>query len=207
LYHGNLQRGVELSGTKESLVVPGSRFVQDVGKSFREVQNILRRLHKQHNDVIVVGESLGAFFAAPLSERLRRSDKLILLNPMLKTPAAQWVDAPIREAMVPSDEASSVAMDNFDHAHRLQEASRQLMESYFGPYVDSSVISLIDVRTPAAVTLIYGGNDPVVSRKDVDAIAGLPFHNFQLVRFDENGHEYIRGAKQAAAVESAIWRN
>jgi len=182
--------------------IHNARFTNNISLAIEQIASVLAYLQRRHSEVLVYGDSFGGYLSSYVASRLRPSDRLVLFKAPLADAHTTWIKElpdgfvkPVGVDGAPAQEVQS----------QLREASHQLAESLFGPYMSRTVIQNLEHNKAGWTVVIAGERDrpsgPVYWPKLRKSLAGRG----HFVLFKDAGHEGIRNTKERLQFTNAIW--
>jgi pimeloyl-ACP methyl ester carboxylesterase len=154
-----------------------------------EITTTVRWAQKRDRRVLLVGESFGALLAGAAASTLRRSDRLILENPMLlsprqRTPLPKGAGEPPMATMV----VKGVDLMNGLSAEQQNELIVKTYNVFMADWLDRDLISILRGRPPHRMFVIYGDSDSRIGLERMPELLTLGERRYPALVLKDSNH-------------------
>lgn len=154
-----------------------------------EITTAVRWAQKRDRRVLLVGESFGALLAGAAASTLRRSDRLILENPLLLSPRQR---APLpNEPGEPPIASAIVKGDDIMKGLSTEQQNELIIETYnafMADWIDRDLISILRERPPHRMFVVHGDRDSRIGLERMPELLGLGGRRYPALVLKDSDH-------------------
>lgn len=154
-----------------------------------EITTAVRWAQKRDRRVLLMGESFGALLAGAAASTLRRSDRLILENPLLLSPRQR---SPLpNEPGEPPMATAVFKGDDIMKGLSTEQQNELIIKTYhafMADWLDRDLISILRDRPPHRMFVIYGDRDSRIGLERMPELLGLGGRRYPALVLKDSDH-------------------
>lgn len=172
------------SADREHRIV-GDRIFPTMEHAIDEIRTAISWAQRRDRRVLLVGDSFGAVLAAATAARLRRSDRLILQNPLLRPPS---IAGPPPDAVL-----AGAAPEGYDRIEDVppdarQELAGKAFRGFMADWLDRDLISILRDRPPRRMLVVYGDRDSRIGLERMPELLTLGGQRYPSLMLGDSDH-------------------